>query len=75
MPDEPEQTTDLRGDPYDVGSETVFSGEVGHWREDEQLAAEDDPDDELLDETAENVVDVLGFDPLDEIEDEELEEL
>lgn len=35
------------------------------WRADEDLANEVDPDDEELDETPEDVIAILGFDPKD----------
>jgi hypothetical protein len=39
-----------------------------NWREDPEVTEDEDPDDELLDETPEDVVEMLGFDPL-ELED------
>ena len=40
---------------------------LADWR---KADTDDDPDDELLDETPEDVVGMLGFDPLDETEDD-----
>lgn len=48
----------------------VYVGEadadVPDWRADEGLAAEEDPDDELLEPTPSDVVAVLGYDPAGE---------
>ena len=57
-----------------VGQESdVHFGEVDKalpdWR---KLPDEEDPDDELLEKTPEDVIKILGFDPL-EFEDEENE--
>lgn len=55
----------------------VHFGEVGaalpDWRADPDVINDEDPDDELLPETPEDVVAVLGFDPLDlELGDDEV---
>ena len=51
----------------------VYFGEVDNplldWRKSKSLIDEEDPDDELLDETPEDVVALLGFDPLEEWND------
>jgi hypothetical protein len=53
---------------YDQDSDVYF-GEAGNplpnWRLDPELLVEEDPDDELLPETPEDVIAVLGFDPLE----------
>jgi hypothetical protein len=43
---------------------------AGDWREDPEVSNEVDPDDELLSETPQSVIDALGFDPLDLDDDE-----
>ena len=42
-----------------------IDGSLPDWRDDRALETEADPDDEELDETPEDVIAVLGFDPKD----------
>jgi hypothetical protein len=44
----------------------VWSGGGGAGSSSQQPLNEDDPDDEELDETPEDVIEMLGFDPADE---------
>lgn len=59
-------------DPFGTGADVHFVDKSGAtWQE--QLGDEEDPDDELLTSTPEDVIAILGFDPLelnDEPEDE-----
>lgn len=52
------------GDDQDVHFGEV-DAPLPDWRKDKRLVDEEDPDDELLDETPEDVIAILGFDPLE----------
>jgi len=54
-----------KNDPFGTGSPVVFVGPKKDWRDNPDVANETDPDDELLSKTPEDVVAILGFDPLD----------
>jgi len=60
-------------DPFETGADVHFVDQNNPpWQE--QLGDEPDPDDELLAHTPEDVIAILGFDPLelnDEPEDED----
>lgn len=59
-------------DPFEIGADVHFTNADNlNWRD--ELVDDDDPDDEPMTHTPEDVVAILGFDPL-ELNDEPDEE-
>src|SRR5690554_3251170 len=54
----------MKTDPFNTGADVHFVGDDSEWRDDESLRDEIDPDDELT-ETTQDVIAILGFDPLE----------